>query len=95
MLNKIRVWDRVAADRVDKFIANSKTVKKRISKYYRRGSEVIYPPVETHKFRIYDNTEDYLVIGCRLVSYKRVDMVIEAFNISQIISKFQFTVYFG
>lgn len=80
MLNKIRVWDKVAADRVDKFIANSKTVKKRIKKYYRRGSEVIYPPVEIDKFRISDSIEDYFLIGCRLVSYKRVDMVIEAFN---------------
>ena len=50
VLNRIRIWDRLAADRVDLFIANSKTVQKRIVKYYRRPSTLIYPPVETEKF---------------------------------------------
>jgi len=50
VLNYIRLWDKQAADRVDKFIANSKTVQKRIKKYYRRNSIVIYPPVELDKF---------------------------------------------
>ena len=80
MLNRIRVWDKVAADRVDKFIANSTVVKHRISKYYRRSSEVIYPPVDTHKFRIANKLGDYFLVGCRLVSYKRVDLVIETFK---------------
>lgn len=78
-LNKIRIWDRAAADRVDKFIANSQTVKNRIAKYYRRDSVIIYPPVETDKFFIDPNVEDYFLIGCRLAPYKRVDIVIEAF----------------
>ncbi len=86
VLNSIRLWDRAAADRVDFFIANSKTVQKRISKYYRRESVVIYPPVETDKFYISDlkeqpEEEKYFLAGCRLAPYKRVDLVIEAFNI--------------
>jgi glycosyltransferase involved in cell wall biosynthesis len=54
VLNGLRIWDRLAADRVDHFIANSKTVEKRIQKYYRRDSTVIYPPVETEKFSVTD-----------------------------------------
>jgi glycosyltransferase involved in cell wall biosynthesis len=85
VLNRIRMWDRAAADRVDLFIANSKTVQKRIAKYYRRESEVIYPPVETDKFQVLDlgnqKPEDkYFLIGCRLAPYKRVDIVIAAFK---------------
>lgn len=80
MLRKIRIWDRVAADRVDVFIANSKFVAKRIKKYYRRDSTVIYPPVEIDKFSIAERPEDYFLIGGRLVPYKRIDIVIEAFK---------------
>ena len=85
VLNRIRLWDRIAADRVDFFIANSKTVQRRITKYYRRDSEVIYPPVETDKFQIIDLSSQplanrYFLIGCRLAPYKRVDIVIEAFK---------------
>jgi len=84
-LNYIRLWDRLAADRVDFFIANSNTVKRRISKYYRRDSVVIYPPVETHKFSIAENFpaagQRYFLSGCRLAPYKRIDIVIEAFKI--------------
>ncbi len=80
-LNKIRIWDRLAADRVDVFIANSKTVQGRIKKYYRRDSTLIYPPVQVEKFYITKKKErgDYFLIGGRLSSYKRVDIVIEAF----------------
>lgn len=85
MLNRLRMWDRLAADRVDIFIANSKTVQERISKYYRRESVVIYPPVETEKFSIANQDpflaeKPYFLIGCRLAPYKRVDITIEAFK---------------
>jgi len=80
MLNYIRVWDRAAADRVDYFIANSKTVKKRISKYYKAESKVIYPPVETDIFKVSEDIGDYYLIGARLSPYKRFDVVIEAFK---------------
>lgn len=76
----LRVWDRLAADRVDKFIANSKFVASRIKKYYRRESEVIYPSVEINSFYISDKIEDYFLLISRLRPYKRVDIVISAFN---------------
>jgi glycosyltransferase involved in cell wall biosynthesis len=79
VLNYIRIWDRVAADRVDTYIANSKFVAKRIKKYYHRDSTLIYPPVELEKFSIADKAGDYFLIGGRLAPYKRVDIVVEAF----------------
>ncbi|MFA5644395.1 MAG: glycosyltransferase [Patescibacteria group bacterium] len=80
ILSRIRIWDRLAADRVDYFIANSETVKNRIKKYYQRDSVVIYPPVEIDKFFIAKEVGDYFLIGCRLAPYKRVDIVVEAFK---------------
>ncbi|MBU1167839.1 glycosyltransferase [Patescibacteria group bacterium] len=80
VLNKIRTWDRVAADRVDHYIANSKTVQDRISKYYSQDSHVIYPPVETKRFNISKEVGDYYLIVGRLRPYKRVDIAVEAFN---------------
>jgi len=80
-LNKIRIWDRLAADRVDVFIANSKTVQSRIKKYYRRDSTLIYPPVQVDKFYLTKKEDrgNYFLLGGRLSPYKRVDIVIEAF----------------
>jgi len=84
VLTRIRLWDRAASDRVDLYIANSRTVKKRITKYYRRDSTVIYPPVETEQFFIQQPSslasEKYYLAGCRLAPYKRIDLVIEAFK---------------
>lgn len=85
VLGRLRIWDYTAAQRVDHFLANSQTVAKRIEKYYRRSSEVIYPPVDTDKFYIADLSqqkadEKYFLIGCRLAPYKRVDIVVQAFR---------------
>ena len=84
-LGRLRLWDYAAAQRVDYFLANSATVQKRISKYYRRDSEIIYPPVETDNFQIADlsqqsHQERYFLSGCRLAPYKRVDIVVQAFK---------------
>lgn len=80
IIHKLRLWDKMSADRVDHFIANSKTVQRRISKYYRRDSEVIYPPVDTDRFHISDKIEDYFLAGGRLVPYKKIDLIIKTFN---------------
>ncbi|MFA5359171.1 MAG: glycosyltransferase [Patescibacteria group bacterium] len=79
-LTRLRKWDRLAADRVDNFIANSHNVAARINKYYRRNSEVIYPPVETEKFYQADQLNHYYLAGGRLVPYKRFDIIVQAFN---------------
>lgn len=80
-IHKLRMWDRLAADRVDFFIANSTFVKQRINKYYNRDAKVIFPPVDTGKFQVYDKPDDYfLLVASRLVPYKKADLVVQAFN---------------
>lgn len=83
-MNYIRLWDKISADRVDIFIANSNFVSKRIKKYYRKDSIVINPPVDVEKFYLEsnikkDNEKYYLMVG-RLIAYKRHDIAIKAFN---------------
>ncbi|MCG7407948.1 glycosyltransferase [Paenibacillus sp. ACRRX] len=80
VLHKIRLWDYATAQRVDHFIANSNNVAKRIKKYYGRESVVIHPPVNLEQFSISDKIEDYFLIVSRLIPYKRIDLIIEAFN---------------
>lgn len=80
LLSKLRQWDMLATHRVDYFIANSETVKRRIKRYYRRDSDVIHPPVDIDQFSISDKNKNYFLIGGRLVSYKRYDLVVKAFT---------------
>lgn len=76
----LRVWDRSAADRVDVFIANSNFIKSRIYKYYRRNSKVIFPPVCVDDFSSSEPRENFYLWLGQLVSYKRPDIAIDAFN---------------
>lgn len=81
-MNYLRLWDKISADRVDKFITNSSFVAKRVTKYYRRSAEVIYPPVNLSFFnqgKTREKGDFFLVVG-RLIPYKRFDLVIGAFN---------------
>ncbi len=80
--HNLLTWDRLAALRPDYFIANSENIKKKIWKYYRRESRVVYPPVDTSRFKPYNRSEisDYYLCVGRLVPYKKVDLVIRAFN---------------
>lgn len=80
LLTHLRIWDQLAADRVDKFIANSKTVQERIKKYYKRDSDIIYPPVDVSHYSISEKIGDYYLAGGRLVAYKRFDVIVQAFN---------------
>jgi glycosyltransferase involved in cell wall biosynthesis len=76
----LRHWDYATAARVDYFVANSPTVAARIAKYYRRESVVIPPPIETARFTVAPDHDDYFLIVSRLVSYRRIDLAIAAFN---------------
>lgn len=76
----LRIWDMMSVGRVDKFIANSNFIASRIKKYYKRDSDVIHPPLETEKFTISPKVENFYLIGGRLVSYKRYDLAVKAFN---------------
>jgi len=82
IVHKMRIWDRVAADRVDYFFANSKYIAKRIKKYYGRESQVVYPPVDVDRFEVAppQDVKDYYLFVSRLINYKKCDLVINAFN---------------
>ena len=80
ILHYLRLWDRAAADRVDVMIANSRYVARRIQKTYRRQAEVIYPPVDTDRFLPVHPKEDYYVAASRMVPYKRMDLIVNAFR---------------
>lgn len=81
-MNPIRLWDKASADRVDRFLANSQFVAKRIRKYYRKDALVIHPPVNVERFYITkpEDRKDYFLMVGRLIAYKRHDIAIEAFN---------------
>ncbi|HLV79112.1 MAG TPA: glycosyltransferase, partial [Chthonomonadaceae bacterium] len=79
-LHYLRAWDALASARVDRYIANSRAVARRIAKYYRRESEVVYPPVATSRFQIADEVGDYYMIVSRFAPYKRLDLAVEAFT---------------
>lgn len=78
--HKLRLWDYIAAQRVDHFIANSYNVSNRIKKYYRRESVVIHPPVEIDKFKVRASHDNYYLIISEMVYYKRIDIAVKAFN---------------
>ena len=78
-LHYLRQWDLISSYRVDQFAANSKYVAKRIKKVYGRESRVIYPPVSTHQFSI-NKKESFYLAASRLVPYKRIDLIVEAFS---------------
>ena len=79
-LHKIRTWDVVSNNSVDHFIANSRFVARRISKFYGRTSAIVNPPIDTLLFDLESNKEDYYVAAGRFVPFKRIDLVAEAFS---------------
>ncbi|WP_312341956.1 glycosyltransferase family 4 protein [Stutzerimonas nitrititolerans] len=80
LLHYMRMWDQRTASGVDEFIANSHFIGRRINKSYRRESTVIYPPVDTRNFTLYAEKEDFYLTASRLVPYKRIPMIVEAFS---------------
>ncbi len=80
ILHYIRIWDLTTVNRVDYFIANSKYVAKRIAKIYRRQATVIYPPVDIDKFEVFTKKENFFVTASRIVPYKKIDLIVEAFS---------------
>ena len=85
-LSYLRLWDYTAAQRVDYFIANSKTPQARIKKYYGRDSTIIYPFVDLERFsecqcvNVSMCQSNYFLIVSRLTSWKKIDIAVEACN---------------
>ncbi|PAD22645.1 glycosyltransferase family 4 protein [Terribacillus saccharophilus] len=81
MLKKIRDWDYRTANGVDEFISNSNFIGRRIWKVYRRESTTIYPPVDVSSFILEETKkEDFYLTASRLVPYKKIDLIVEAFS---------------
>ena len=80
ILHQIRIWDTRTANGVDLFIANSQFIARRIQKVYRREAEVIYPPVDLQNYTLCEQKQDFYLTASRLVPYKRVDLIVEAFS---------------
>jgi glycosyltransferase involved in cell wall biosynthesis len=84
LLHYIRIWDVRTANGIDSFVANSHFVARRIRKVYRRDASVIYPPVDVEAFTPGDDgascaKEDFYLTASRLVPYKRIPLIVEAF----------------
>ncbi|MEB3329776.1 MAG: glycosyltransferase [Candidatus Sericytochromatia bacterium] len=84
LMHYLRTWDALSAARVDEYVAISHYVRRRIEKYYRRPARVVYPPVPVEAFDAVLKSAappaDHFLVVSRLVAYKRIDLVIEAFN---------------
>jgi glycosyltransferase involved in cell wall biosynthesis len=79
-LRRFRAWDRNAASRIHTIATNSQAVSQRIRSAYAREARIIYPPVETGRFRPNPQRENYFIALTRLVKYKRIDLLVRAFN---------------
>lgn len=79
ILHRMRTWDYRTANGVDYFLANSAFIAERIWKVYRREAEVIYPPVDVHRFTLHKEKEDFYFTASRMVPYKKIDLIVEAF----------------
>lgn len=82
LLYRFRTWDATTAPRVDRWIANSRYIARRIRRVYGREAAVIYPPVDVDQFTpgAADRRGDYYVTVSRLVPYKRIDLIVAAFT---------------
>jgi glycosyltransferase involved in cell wall biosynthesis len=80
LLHKIRLWDVRTAFGPDLILANSSYVRERIRRIYGREAQVVFPPVEVDEVSFREDRDDYYVVASFLVPYKRIDLVIQAFN---------------
>ncbi|NPT46114.1 glycosyltransferase [Paraburkholderia sp. 1N] len=79
-LHYLRTWDVRTANGVDTFVVNSDFIARRVNRVYRRDATVVYPPVDTEAFGLHTHKESFYVTVSRMVPYKRVDLVVEAFS---------------
>ena len=80
IINYLRKWDLKTAIRPDYLIANSKFIAEKIKRIYNRDSDVIYPPVDIDKFEPVEEKDNFYLTASRMVPYKRVDLIVDAFS---------------
>ena len=78
LVNGLVAWDRAAAMRPTRFVANSHNVAQRILKYYGRDSDILHCPVDIDRFSVGSGLGDYFVVAARLLPYKRIELAIQA-----------------
>jgi glycosyltransferase involved in cell wall biosynthesis len=79
ILHYIRNWDSRTANAVDGFVANSAFIARRIRKVYQRDAAVVFPPVDVDAFSLHADKEDFYLTASRMVPYKKIDLIVEAF----------------
>jgi glycosyltransferase involved in cell wall biosynthesis len=79
ILHYIRNWDIRTSNSVDGFVANSDFIARRIKKVYQRQAQVIFPPVDVEAFSLCTEKEDFYLTASRMVPYKKIDLIVEAF----------------
>lgn len=79
-LHRIRIWDFISSNRPDFYVSNSNFIAKRILKVYQQPATTIYPPIEIDDFKLEVNKDDYYVTSSRMVPYKKIDLIVEAFS---------------
>jgi glycosyltransferase involved in cell wall biosynthesis len=80
VLHYIRNWDTRTSNSVDHFVANSQFIARRIKKVYQREADVIFPPVDVQSFVVGEQKEDFYLTASRMVPYKKIDLIVEAFS---------------
>lgn len=80
LLHYMRLWDLRTANGVDRFIANSAFIARRIHKVYRRSADVLPPPVDVSGFKLHTGKEDFYLAASRMVPYKKMPLLVEAFS---------------
>ena len=79
VLKYLQKWDVKSSKNVNYFIANSQHIANKIKRIYNRDADVIYPPVDVNKFSLTTEKEDFYLTASRLVPYKRMDLIVDAF----------------
>jgi glycosyltransferase involved in cell wall biosynthesis len=80
IMKRWRQWDFIAAQRVDRYVANSETTRRRIGRYFNRDATVLHPPVDTARFTAAGEIGDSYVVLSELMEHKRIDLAVRAFN---------------
>src|SRR3712207_8808837 len=80
ILRRWRMWDFIAAQRVDRYVANSETTRRRVGRYFARDAAVVHPPVDMARFRPLDRPGEAYVVLSELMAHKRIELAVRAFD---------------